>query len=65
MRVRLLYLPPNKILKPSFIRMLLWYPSCIVVHTDKTPSRCHGEEIISSSPKVLVTGLNKTMQRPF
>ena len=40
--------------------------SCIGVHgTGKAPSRCHGEEIVSSSPKVLVTGLSKTMQRPI
>ena len=40
--------------------------SCIGVHgTDKAPSRCHGEEIASSSPKVLVTGLKKTTQRPI
>ncbi|WPJ69653.1 hypothetical protein [Escherichia phage vB_EcoM_ULIM3] len=65
MRVRLLYLPPNKILHRPCLLAFSVYPSCIVVHTDKAPSRCHGEEIISSSPKVLVTGLNKTMQRPF
>ncbi|QXV81825.1 hypothetical protein bas63_0145 [Escherichia phage JohannRWettstein] len=45
--------------------MLLWYPACIVVHTDKTPSRCHGEEIISSSPKVLVTGLKRLCKDLF
>ena len=32
---------------------------------DETPSRCHGEEMISSSPKVLATGLKKAMIKTY
>ncbi|EGD4443416.1 hypothetical protein DV832_22170 [Escherichia coli] len=64
MRVRLLYLPPNKIYSVHACSHCRFIPR-VLSYTVKAPSRCHGEEIISSSPKVLVTGLSKTMQRPI